>query len=104
MIRSDSANAYSFSPFHGTPLRKLSEDLGYCDKGLIARFATKTTLQKIPQFTPEEIEGVRRCFTLYTKMPRKRWREIRKAEQLTPKGDRIWEDLRDECKEKYMNY
>ena len=36
-IDSDSANAYTFSPFHGTPLRKMAEEMGFCDKDLIAR-------------------------------------------------------------------
>ena len=77
-IHADSANAYSFSPFHGTPLRKMAEDMGYCDKNLIARSVTKPTLLNMPQFTPDEIEGLRRCFMLYVKMPKKRWKEIEK--------------------------
>jgi len=101
-INADSYNAYSFSPFHGTPLRKLAEELGYIEPGLIARSATKPTLLKMPQFSPQEIEGVRRCFVLYVKMPKSRWPEIREAERLTPKGDAIWEGLRNEVAEKYM--
>jgi hypothetical protein len=30
-IEADSMNAYSFSPFHGTPLREMAEKLGYID-------------------------------------------------------------------------
>jgi anaerobic magnesium-protoporphyrin IX monomethyl ester cyclase len=103
-IGADSVNAYSFSPFHGTPLRKMAEELGYCEPGMIARSATKPTLLNMPQFPPEAIEGLRRCFVLYVKMPKKRWQEIRKAESLTPEGNRIWAQLRDECAEKYMNF
>lgn len=101
-IKADSVNAYSFSPFHGTPLRQLAEEKGYVPKDLIARSATKPTLLNMPQFPPEAIEGLRRCFVLYVKMPKKYWNKIRKAEQLNPEGDKIWAELRDECAAKYM--
>lgn len=103
-IDADNANAYSFSPFHGTPLRKMAEELGYCSPDLIARSATRPTLLNMPQFPPDAIEGLRRCFILYVKMPKSKWPEIRKAEQLTPEGNRIWSELRDECAKKYINY
>ena len=103
-IDADGHNAYSFSPFHGTPLRKMAEDMGYCEPSLIARSATKPTLLKMPQFPPEQIEGLRRCFVLYVKMPKSRWHEISLAEKLTPQGDKIWKELRTECAENYMNF
>jgi anaerobic magnesium-protoporphyrin IX monomethyl ester cyclase len=102
-ISCDSANAYSFSPFHGTPLRKISEEMGFCDKNLIARSVMKPTLLNMPQFPPDAIEGLRRCFTLYIRMPKSRWTEIEKAEKLTPEGNDIWKNLRAECMEKYFN-
>ncbi|MCP3929319.1 MAG: B12-binding domain-containing radical SAM protein [Bacteroidetes bacterium] len=101
-ISCDSANAYSFSPFHGTPLRKISEEMGFCDKDLIARSVMKPTLLNMPQFPPDAIEGLRRCFTLYIRMAKSRWPEIEKAEKLTPEGNEIWESLRTECAEKYF--
>lgn len=103
-FKSDGINAYSFTPFHGTPLRTLSEQLGYVTKGALARSITAPTMLSMPQFTKEEIEGVRRCFVLYVKMPKSRWDEIRRAEALTPEGDRIYRALKDECVEKYMHY
>lgn len=102
-VKADSANAYSFSPFHGTVLRKMAEDLGYCDKDLIARSVMKPTLLNMPQFPPQAIEGLRRCFTFYVRMPKDRWPEIERAEALTPEGDSLWEALREECLEKYVN-
>jgi anaerobic magnesium-protoporphyrin IX monomethyl ester cyclase len=103
-IEADGVNAYSFSPFHGTPLRKMAEEFHYIDPGLIARSATKPTLLNMPQFPPEAIEGLRRCFVLYVKFPKNRWEEIGQAEALTPEGDRIWAQLRDECAARYMNF
>lgn len=103
-FKSDGVNAYSYTPFHGTPLRKLSEELGYVNKDELARCITHPTMIAMPHFTKEAIEGIRRCFVLYVKMPKERWPGIRKAEALTPEGDQIFRKLKDECLEKYMHY
>ena len=103
-IRADSYNAYSFAPFHGTVLRRMAEELGYCEPHLIARSLTRPTVLKMPQFPPTAIEGVRRCFMLYVKLPKSRWPEIRKAENLTSEGDALWEELRTEVAGKYLGW
>lgn len=100
----DSMNAYSFSPFHGTPLREIAEKEGYIAPGVIARSVTKPTVLDMPEFPPQAIEGLRRCFVLYAKFPKERWPEIERAEALTPEGDAVWARLRDECAEKYMHF
>lgn len=101
-ISCDSANAYSFSPFHGTPLRKIAEKEGYISPDVIARSLTRPTLLNMPQYPPDQIEGMRRCFVLYTKLPKSRWKEIEIAESLTSDGDKKWKQLRDEVAGKYM--
>ena len=103
-IESDGLNAYTFVPFHGVPLRKVSEDNNFVKKGKIVRSLMNLTMLDQPQFPKYEIEGIRRCFVLYVKMPKDRWDDIRKAESLTPEGDKIWLSLKKECAEKYMNY
>lgn len=103
-FKSDGVNAYNYTAFHGTPLRKLSEDMGYVKKGELGRCINHPTMISMPHFTKEQIEGVRRCFVLYVKMPKDRWPEIQKAETLTPEGDKIFHKLKDECLEKYMHY
>ena len=103
-FRSDGINAYSFVPFHGTPLRALSEKLGLVTKGTLARSIMAPTMLDMPQFGRDAIEGVRRCFVLYEKMPKSRWPEIARAEALTSEGDSIFTQLKSECREKYMNY
>ena len=39
-IDSDNANIYSFVPFHGTPLRKMCEELGLIDSETITKCLT----------------------------------------------------------------
>lgn len=95
-IRSDNINSYAFSPFHGTPLRRLSEERGYVRPGEICVSLKKGSILRMPQFPPERILGLLRTFVMYVKYPKARWPEIRRAEALTPDGDRIWERLREE--------
>jgi len=103
-IHSDGINAYAYTPFHGTPLRKLSEELGYVEKGTLARCINNSTMISMEHFPKYAIEGLRRCFVLYVKMPKSRWNNIGKAEALTPEGDKIWQELKEECAQKYMHY
>lgn len=103
-IYSDGMNAYSFTPFHGIPLRSLAESLGYVKKGDIARSLMKPTMLRMPHWSKEEIEGLRRCFVIYVKLPKSRWHEVEQAERLTPEGDKIWEDLRLEVLNHHMNW
>ena len=46
----------------------------------------------MPQFPPDQIEGMRRCFTMYVKLPKNRWDEIRKAETDGEVFDRLAEE------------
>ena len=85
-------------------MRKVSEDNGMVEKGKIVRSLMNLTMLDQPQFSKEEIEGIRRCFVLYVKMPKDRWDEIKKAESLTPEGDAIWQTLKSECSANYMNF
>jgi radical SAM superfamily enzyme YgiQ (UPF0313 family) len=101
-IRSDGINAYSFTPFHGTPLRTVAELAGYVRPGEITRSIMKPTMLRMPHWSKEEIEGLRRCFVLYTKLPKSRWPEVEYAEKLTPSGDEAWAELREEVLADFM--
>jgi radical SAM superfamily enzyme YgiQ (UPF0313 family) len=103
-IKSDGINAYTFTPFHGTPLRKVAEEVGLLKSYELSRCIGAPSVLKMEQFKPEEIEGIRRCFVLYIKMPKKRWPEIKKAEELSERGDTVWKELKNECMSKHMNY
>ena len=57
---------------------------------------------RMPQYTPEEIEEVKKCFPLYVKFPKNRWKEIERAEKNDKEGNKIYNNLREEYLEKYM--
>jgi anaerobic magnesium-protoporphyrin IX monomethyl ester cyclase len=101
-IESDNQNMYTFAPFHGTPLRKMCEDLGLISNETITRSATDSSVLKMPQYSLDEIEGLVKCFVLYVKFPKNRWNDIRRAEADTPEGNRIFAELKEECLEKFM--
>ena len=48
----------------------------------------------MPQYTPEEIEEVKKCFPLYVKFPKNRWKDIKKAEPDTVEGNKIFSELK----------
>ena len=69
-IDGDNANIYSFVPFHGTPLRKLCEDQGLVEHDTIARALTDKPMLEMPQYSIDEIQGLKKCFILYVKFPK----------------------------------
>ena len=101
-IDADNANIYTFAPFHGTPLRVLTEKLGLISHEAITKCLTDTPQVEMPQYTPDEIEGIKRTFVLYIKFPKSRWKDIEKAEKFTEEGNKIYKELRLEFLEKYM--
>ncbi len=102
-IESDNQNIYSFVPFHGTPLRSDCELLGLVEPDEITKCLTDKPMLRMPQYTPEEIEGLQKCFVLYVKFPRNRWKDIERAEADTPEGNRVFEELKEEFMETYFS-
>jgi len=100
-IDSDNQNMYAFAPFHGTPLRKLCEEMKLLSYETITKALTDESLLDMPQYPHEEIQGLIKCFVLYVKFPKNRWQDIKKAEANTPEGDRIFSELKQEYLEKY---
>ena len=56
----------------------------------------------MPQYPPEEIEEIKKCFALYIKFPKNRWKEIEKAEKNDKEGEKIYKELKEEYFKKYM--
>ncbi len=101
-IDADNYNIYSFVPFHGTPLRKMCEDLGLIDHKTITKCITNESQLYMEQYPPEQIEEIKKCFVLYVKFPKNRWKDIERAEKNDIEGDKIYNELKQEYYEKYM--
>ena len=98
-INSHDRNAYAYTPFHGTPLRSECEKLGllkYEDisKSLVARIDENPL--DMPQFPRSEVGKIVKTFNMYVKFPKSRWPEIKKAEEETTEGNRIYNELKNE--------
>ena len=89
-------------PFHGTPLRKMCEDLGLIDHKTITKCITNESQLYMEQYPPEQIEEIKKCFVLYVKFPKNRWKDIERAEKNDIEGDKIYNELKQEYYEKYM--
>ena len=101
-IEADNANIYSFVPFHGTPLRRMCEDLGLIKPETITKCITDKPIISMKQYPPEEIEAIKKCFSLYVKFPKNRWKEIERAEKNDQEGNKIYKNLKDEYLANYM--
>ena len=94
----------AFTPFHGTPLKKLTDKLGFTKPTDIQRsFSTVGSQIDMPQFRKKEINGLVRTFNLYCRFPENRWNQIRKAEEVSKEGDKIFAELSKEFVDKYWS-
>ena len=100
-IKSHNQNLYSFVPFHGTPLRKKCEELGLVNPETITKALTDKPMLYQEQYTPDEIEGLQKCFVFYVNMPKNRWKDIERAEKNTTEGRKIFNELKIEYMDKY---
>ena len=56
----------------------------------------------MPQYPPHQIRELKKCFNLYVKFPKNRWKEIERAEKDDAEGNKIYKNLKKEFLEKYM--
>jgi anaerobic magnesium-protoporphyrin IX monomethyl ester cyclase len=102
-VDSSDRNAYHFSPFHGTPLREECEKLGYLkNEDLVQSFVIGDSLLDMPQFPKSRVMSLIKTFNMYVKFPEERWPEIRKAEEETPEGQRLYAELRKEFIDRFF--
>ncbi|MBI4353716.1 MAG: B12-binding domain-containing radical SAM protein [Candidatus Omnitrophica bacterium] len=99
----DTMNCYTFMPYHGTPLRTLAVTLGLLDDNAVTCSLTAASILKMPQYSPREITGIARCFSLYARLPESLWPTIRRAEIDDEEGNAVFADLREQYIANYFN-
>lgn len=103
-VNASDRNAYPFSPFHGTPLRKVCEEQGLVKPGqLVKSYVAIGSILDMPQFPREKVNGLTKTFNMYVKFPEERWSDIKLAEAETPEGQKMYDKLAIEFKEKFWN-
>ena len=101
-FEADDRNAYPFTPFTGTPLRKICEELGFVNKqDIVKSMIANGSILDMPQFTRKDVNGLCKTFNMYVKFPEERWDEIRLAEEDTPEAKKIYKELKTEFVETY---
>ena len=90
----DSLTVSIFTPYHGTELRRVAEQKGYLDPGVITTHTTSSSLLHMPApyLSRDEIDQLMRTFPLYVHLDRARWPEIAQAET----DDRTFARLQEE--------
>lgn len=95
-------NAYYFTPYHGTLLRDYCVEKKYLDNQVQTVHITKGSILNMPQFIQQEIKGLIRTFTLYTRLPEHRYSEISIAEKFDQTGNRKFKELQNEYWSKFF--
>ena len=57
----------------------------------------------MPQFPRSEIGKIIKTFNMYVKFPKTRWADIKKAEENTTAGNKIYQELKDEFTSLFFN-
>ena len=73
----------------------------YLGKEKLASIYDTDSLLDMPTISKKEIGGLVKTFLLYSRLPRKLWEEIRKAEETTEEGNKKFDELMQIFKEKH---
>jgi len=101
-FNADDRNAYPFTPFTGTPLRKVCEELGFVKNTDIVRsMVANGSILNMPQFNRNDVNGLCKTFNMYVNFPENRWAEIKTAEGDSVESNIIYNNLKEEFIDKY---
>jgi anaerobic magnesium-protoporphyrin IX monomethyl ester cyclase len=90
-----------FFPFEGTPLRTLCIEKGFITGNESARSFTAGSILKNQPMSKEEIDGIRRCFALYTKLPLEYYPQIERCEKDIENNREVFKNLVEELNTTY---
>lgn len=99
---SDQMSCSVLQPYYGTPLRRLAVQNKYLDPGAICPANSDETMMKLPEFSADEMKGLRRTFAMYVKFPKSRWSDIKIAEEISVRGDKMWEKLKKDYFDEFL--
>lgn len=102
LFKASDRNCYPFTPFSGTPLRKVCEELDLVrPTDIVQSMSVHGSVLDMPQFRRDEVNGLCKTFNLYVNFPESRWGEIQKAESNTAAGEKIFSKLKDEFVDRF---
>ena len=99
----DSLTISYFTPYYGTELRDIAVNAGMLPENFISTEGyqrnDKFLKQPLGCLTPEDTEGLMRCFALYCYYPESRWNEVYEAET----NDELYKELMDHYYKNFMS-
>jgi len=102
-IQPDGVMVSYFSPYKGATLRDICEQEGYIRDDTIAEDYRLGPTMDMPQMSSRELTGLHRTFPLYVKFPEQEWDDIRRCEEDTPEGNRLFEEYSKRYVEQFMS-
>jgi radical SAM superfamily enzyme YgiQ (UPF0313 family) len=99
----DTTNCFAYTPFHGTPLHKECVEKGYISEDATFGSVDVDVPLDMPQLPRKEVRGLKRTFALYSRLPKKYWSKIKRAEKFDDIGNQIFSELGQIYQEKYFN-
>ena len=103
-LGADSFNAYYFTPYHGTAMRKDAVEKGYVTEDAETGTLITGSVLNMPTISREEIMGLVRTFSLYVKFSKEEWPEIAIAEKFTPEGNAKFAELSKRYYERFFDH
>lgn len=94
-IKPDEIIVNVFQPMPGQALTDLCVKEGYVEKDAKPNFFTDRSILKMPQISQEEIEGLRRVFSLYALLPEERFKDIELCERDYEHHTELYQELVD---------
>jgi len=87
-------NCYMFTPYKGTRLYQYCIEKGYLSKEAKVHQALDGVPLEMNSISYEELKGLQRTFSLYVRLPKEMYGDIRMAERFDEAGDRMFEKLK----------
>jgi len=98
LFDSDSVVCSIYVPFHGTELRRYSEEKGYISPGIVcSTHNAEESMLTMPQWDKQDISRLRNVFAMYVKFPKSRWPEVSRAETDPDVHARLSEEFVEMC-------
>ena len=84
----DTLTTFIFTPYHGTPLRRVAVDNGWLDPAVITKHNTSRSLLRMPPpyLNADDIDGLMATVPLYCYFPKSEWESLRRAEAEDEEG------------------
>ncbi len=103
-LGSDSVNAFYFMPYRGTAMRAECEAKGYITKDTQTQGLASGPVMNMPQLSNDELMGLVRTFSLYAKLRKNEWDDIRVAEKFDEVGNHKFKELSKRYYERFFDH